>query len=402
MLIIIYSSLLIMEDTFNLKIPNFMMGKEIGRGGMAKVFLGEQLQPKRKVAIKVVSPQGNDPKILDDLKKEGDTVAQFSHPNIVTVYSCGVIDHYYYLAMEILSGGDLTKKIKEGLSDLDSFNIMLDMAKALEHAHQRGTLHRDIKPENILFHEDGKAVLVDFGIAKVQNTVSEFTKVGAVVGTPHYMSPERALGKIIDERSDLYALGVVFYEMLIGKKVFEGDDTFAISYAHVHEPVPELPAEKKQYQALLNKLLAKSPDDRFQNATQLVSQLLKYIRRLKPRNETTHSFIPLSDHRVKTSAKPFILTGAAVSLIIVGFYWAMMRSPEVSINTAHLTPAQKAEMSDKLGAAGAHFNNENFQVAEDLYITVLTKYDCKEEDARARLKSINAVRYKQIIDKCDE
>ena len=200
-----------MTEIFSIDIPNFTLGKEIGRGGMAAVYLGEQLQPKRQVAIKIVSPQGNDAKILEDLKKEGDTVAQFSHPNIVTVYACGVVDHYYYLAMEILAGGDLKQKIDAGCTELEAFNIMIDMAKALEHAHKRGTLHRDIKPENILFHDDGQAVLVDFGIARAGNAVSEFTRVGAVVGTPHYMSPERALGKDIDERSDIYALGVVFY-----------------------------------------------------------------------------------------------------------------------------------------------------------------------------------------------
>ena len=140
-----------MDDSFEITIPNFTLGKEIGRGGMARVFLGEQLEPKRQVAIKIVTPQGNDAKILEDLQKEGDTVAQFSHPNIITVFACGVIENNYYLAMEILGGGDLKQKIENGITELDTFNIMLDMAKALEHAHRRGTLHRDIKLKTSYF-----------------------------------------------------------------------------------------------------------------------------------------------------------------------------------------------------------------------------------------------------------
>lgn len=393
-----------MESSFDIQIPNFKLGKEIGRGGMARVFLGEQLEPKRKVAIKIVTPQGNDPKILEDLQKEGDTVAQFSHPNIVTVFACGVIEQNYYLAMEILSGGDLKQKIESGITELEAFNIMLDMAKALEHAHKRGTLHRDIKPENILFHEDGQAVLVDFGIAKAQNTVSEFTRVGAVVGTPHYMSPERALGKEIDERSDIYALGVVLYEMLMGKKVFDGGDTFAISYAHVHEPVPDLPKEKSKYQTLLNKLLAKNPDDRFQTTTQLIAQLKKYLRRLKPLTDTTHSFEPLpelANLKKKSSPVPFVITGVLVVLAVLAGVWFMNQQSVIEVNQTSLTREQQVEMSNKLGAASGQFNIGNFDLAEDLYEKVLVEFDCKDEEARNRMKTLNKAKFDQIVASCD-
>lgn len=392
-----------MEETLNISIPNFTMDKEIGRGGMAAVYLGAQLQPKRQVAIKIVSPQGNDPKILDDLKKEGDTVAQFSHPNIVTVYACGVVDNYYYLAMEILAGGDLKQKIESGITELEAFNIMIDMGKALEHAHKRETLHRDIKPENILFHEDGQAVLVDFGIAKAQNQVSEFTRVGAVVGTPHYMSPERALGKEIDERSDIYALGVVFYEMLVGEKVFEGGDTFAVSYAHVHEPVPDLPEHLSKYQPLLNKLLAKNPDDRFQTASQLVNQLKRYMRRLQPTNDTTHSFIPIPDQRPqKKNWLPLILGGSALgAAVLAGGFFMGKQGGSIEVNQLDLTPEQLIELSKKLGAASGFFNMQNFADAEAMYEEILTKYDCNEADALGRMKILNIEKYNKIVEACD-
>lgn len=397
------SKKLSMEETLDIQIPNFSLDKEIGRGGMAAVYLGEQHQPKRKVAIKIVSPQGNDPKILDDLKKEGDTVAQFSHPNIVTVYACGVVDHYYYLAMEILAGGDLKQKIESGLTELEAFNIMIDMGKALEHAHKRETLHRDIKPENILFHEDGQAVLVDFGIAKAQNSVSEFTRVGAVVGTPHYMSPERALGKEIDERSDLYALGVVLYEMLVGKKVFEGGDTFAVSYAHVHEPVPDLPENLAKYQPLLNKLLAKNPDDRFQSATQLVHQLKKYVRRLQPSHDTTHSFMPIPEHPGAKRNKWPLIGGAVIvaAAVLAGGFFMGQKEGAIEVNQLDLTPEQVIEMSEKLGAANGFFNMKNFSQAEAMYEEILTKFDCNEADARGRMKILNAEKYNKIVAACD-
>lgn len=255
----------------------FELFKEIGRGGMSRVYLARQLQPKREVAIKIVSPgSAPDEAFLSSLKIEGDTIAGLNHDNIVTVFACGVVDKHYYLAMEILPGGDLTERIKKGLRAEDAVEVMIQIGGALGHAHKKQVLHRDIKPENVMFHESGKAVLVDFGIAKEGDTESSFTQVGAVVGTPHYMSPERCMGKSTDARSDLYAMGVMFYKMLTGHKVFEGRDTFAVSYAHVYEPVPPLPPEHARFQGIVNKLLAKDPKDRYQTADEMVAALKKH------------------------------------------------------------------------------------------------------------------------------
>jgi serine/threonine protein kinase len=386
-----------------LDIPNFKLIKEIGRGGMAKVYLGEQLQPKRKVAIKIVSPSNNDPKILEDLKQEGDTVAQFNHPNIVTVFSCGVVDKNYYLAMEILPGGDLKQKLTEStLEDIEVLHIMRDMSSALAHSHARGTLHRDIKPENIMFNESGKAVLLDFGIAKAQGKVSEFTRIGAVVGTPHYMSPERALGKEIDERSDLYALGVVMYEMLVGKKLFEGGDTFAISYAHVHEPPPPLPKDKASLQPILDKLLAKEADDRYQSADQLTYILEKWINRLDRNNSsTTQGFVPITQFQSKSNKMLiFILSGIiAVGVIGAGTWYALQE--EIVVTNSNLTQEQKFEMSEKKAAAMSFRRNGMYKNAEELFIKVLTDYDCKDSESRQYLSELNKKVYQDIISKCD-
>ncbi len=391
-----------MSEEQQLNIPNFKLIKEIGQGGMAKVYLGEQLEPKRQVAIKIVSPNSNDPKILDDLKQEGDTVAQFNHPNIVTVFACGVVQKHYYLAMEILPGGDLKQKLDQStLDDAQVLQIMKEISSALAHSHHRKTLHRDIKPENIMFNEEGQAVLLDFGIAKAQGKVSEFTRIGAVVGTPHYMSPERALGKDIDERSDLYALGVVMYEMLIGKKLFEGDDTFAISYAHVHEPPPNLPEEKSALQPILDKLLAKSPDDRYQSADQLTSILEKWIRKLESSDSTaTQGFRPISDGRSKSMQLIIYILSAVIALGVMGIGGWYVTREKVEIKNQNLTSAQKLELGTKRKAANTFLRIENFNGAAINFKSILTEYDCKDEDARSFMKDFDPEFLQKVLEAC--
>lgn len=391
-----------MSEEF-LDIPNFKIIKEIGQGGMAKVYLGEQLEPKRQVAIKIVSPSSNDPKILDDLKQEGDTVAQFNHPNIVTVFACGVVQKHYFLAMEILPGGDLKQKLDERtLEDAEVLQIMKEISSALAHSHHRKTLHRDIKPENIMFNEEGKAVLLDFGIAKAQGKVSEFTRIGAVVGTPHYMSPERALGKEIDERSDLYALGVVMYEMLIGRKLFEGEDTFAISYAHVHEPPPNLPDDKSALQPILDKLLAKSPDDRYQSADQLTSILEKWIRRLDSnQSSATQGFMPIAE---QSRASKFIIyaLSAVIALGVIGSgTWYAMQE-KIELKNQNLTASQKLELNTKRKAAQTFLRMENFDNAKINFKAILTDFDCHDVDARSFMKDFDPEFLQKIIKACPE
>ena len=387
-----------------LNIPNFKLIKKIGQGGMAEVYLGEQLQPKRKVAIKIVSPNTNDPKILEDLKQEGDTVAQFNHPNIVTVFSCGVVDENYYLVMEILPGGDLKQKISEGsLEDIDVLHIMRDMSSALSHSHKRKTLHRDIKPENIMFNEEGKAVLLDFGIAKAQGRTSQFTRIGAVVGTPHYMSPERALGKDIDERSDLYSLGVVMYEMLVNKKLFNGEDTFAVSYAHVHEPTPPLPENKSALQPILDKLLSKDPDDRYQSADQLSIILDKWIKRLDRINsQTTQGFVPIRQIQSKSNKILIYLLSSIIVIGIVGFGTWYMLLEKIEIRHKDLTPSEKIELNNKRAAANTFLKIEQFDNAEINFKLILQKYDCKDVDARNFLREFNPEFYQKIVAGCPE
>lgn len=445
-----------------IQIPNFELTKEIGRGGMSRVYLARQLQPKREVAIKIVSPgSAPDEAFLSSLKIEGDTIAGLSHDNIVTVFACGVVDKHYYLAMEILSGGDLTDRIKKGLRPEDAVEVMIQIGGALGHAHKKNVLHRDIKPENVMFHESGKAVLVDFGIAKEGDAESSFTQVGAVVGTPHYMSPERCMGKPTDARSDLYAMGVMFYEMLTGHKVFEGRDTFAVSYAHVYEPVPPLPPEHARFQAIVNKLLAKDPKDRYQNADEMVAALKKHragapsaAEPATRRVDTTVSS-PLQEKLKKLAAadtagattvnaptgphnpyaatavskpieavaapasatpsavpaekpKPVALYGAIAALVVVvgaGVVFWPKPKPHSDIPKVILSAEQSFKVQQLLGAAAAMARNSLFETAADNYEQVLRDFDCSNEEARRGLKATdpgNEDRYRKAIAKCPE
>lgn len=444
-----------------IKIPNFEIDREIGRGGMSKVYLGFQLEPKRKVAIKIVSPgAAGDEAFLHSLKQEGDTVAAMSHDNILTIYACGVIQGHYYMCMEVLPGGDLTEKVKRGMRPDDALEVMIQIGNALEHAHRKGILHRDIKPENVMFHESGKAVLVDFGIAKDMASTSSFTQVGAVVGTPHYMSPERCMGKSIDARSDLYAMGVMFYEMLTGRKVFEGRDTFAVSYAHVYEPVPPLPPEHARFQGIVNKLLAKDPEDRYADAATMV-EALKRARSGGPANEpstrrlgtgtsealkgggvpdgatvvSTPTPAPTGARAATGAAageSPTLITrprsplpgglplvpvaaggGALVLLVLALLFWPKVEPAAptlptgpapapVQVDGVLLDQAQRLEMQDKLAAAQSMARNGLMDSAEELYVVVLTQFDCTNLEARRGLEALNPERLNELMARCQQ
>ncbi len=403
-----------------IEIPNFELLEELGRGGMARVYLARQLQPKRKVAIKIVAPAAaHDDAFMEALKLEGDMAAQCSHANIVTVYACGVIEHHYFLAMELLTGGDLTRRIKDGMNDAEALKILEQMAGALEHAHTINLLHRDIKPENIMFHEDGKAVLVDFGIAKEQDTESNFTKAGAVVGTPHYMSPERATGKPIDARSDLYALGVVFYEMLTGKKLYEGADTFAISYAHVYEPIPTLPPPYEKYQGLLNKMVAKDPNDRFQSAAELREALAQPATVGEP---STSATVAVSPSQIDTGSRaaavaaeapapaaparrlpamPVLAVAAVLLLAAIVAVVALNRGGPTPGGGDNLTTEQRIRMQELLQAASSLTKIGNYEQAEENLAKVLTEFDCRNQEARRGLQGINPGRAEELIATCN-
>ena len=255
-------------------IPGYRILRKIQQGGMSTVYLAIQKSVDREVAIKVMSPSlTSDPSFGSRFYREAKIVGKLSHPNIVSIYDVGSYKHYNYIAMDYLPGVPLQEKIRQGLSPQQVMVIVREMASALDYAHQRGYIHRDIKPDNILFRADGSSVLCDFGIAKALKGSIKMTSVGAVLGTPHYMSPEQAQGKNLDGRSDLYSLGVVCFEMLTGHIPYQGDDAIAVAVKHMSAPTPKLPANHKLFQKLINKLLAKKPGQRFQTGKELIDAI---------------------------------------------------------------------------------------------------------------------------------
>ncbi len=259
-----------------MKIPGYKLVEEISSAGAATVYLGVQLSLNRKVAIKVLN-QFDNPSMSQRFLEEGHTIAGLNHRNIVTIYNVGRVKKYHYIAMEFLERGSLATKIKRGMSVNSILNVMESIGGCLEYAHKRGIVHRDVKPTNILIHKDGTPKLTDFGIAKNIERDQEITLDGSALGSPYYLSPEQSQGKTVDSRSDLYSLGIVFYEMLTGQKAYVEDSDIQTIIAHINKPVPELPKKFARYQTLLNNLLAKSPDDRFNTAGEMVG----YIRGLR-------------------------------------------------------------------------------------------------------------------------
>ncbi len=260
----------------DLQIPGFRLDRQIGKGGMAIVHLAIQENFDRKVAIKILTPTlETEREFAERFLIEAKTVATLNHPHIIPVFDVGKIDSHYYIAMEYLPGNSLSHWIELGLEEAEVLQIIREIAEALHYAHGKGIVHRDIKPDNIMFREDNSAVLTDFGIASSDRS-KNLTQEGTMIGTPAYMSPEQARGFKLDRRSDVYSLGVVFYEMLCKRQPYIAEDPIGVALAQVSEPVPILPDRFKHYQSFLDKIMAKNIDDRFSSCL-AVAKAIKAI-----------------------------------------------------------------------------------------------------------------------------
>lgn len=259
----------------SIDIPGYLIRREIGAGGMASVYLALQTSLEREVALKVMSPAlAADPTFSKRFLQEARMLASLAHPNIVQVYDVGVTQSQLnYFSMQYLPGGDFAQRVSGGITEKDLVRVLEGVANALGYAHQRGYVHRDVAPGNILFDVNDTPLLTDFGIARAISQAARITSAGISIGTSHYMSPEQARGGDVDARSDLYGLGVLTWFGLTGKPPYEGADGFAVSYAHVFEPIPRLPTAHARWQPLIDKALAKDPAQRYQSADEFVAAL---------------------------------------------------------------------------------------------------------------------------------
>ncbi len=308
-------------DTFGL----YRIEREIGRGGMAIVYLAYHQWLDRPVALKVLRPEfQQDQELVARFLVEARSAARLEHPNIVAVYDAGVVDDVHYLAMEYVEGetlADVLARINGPLPVDFVISVTTQVASALDYAHRRGVVHRDVKPSNILVQENGKVLLTDFGIAHAVGLRSPEQKA-AVLGTPEYMSPEQAMGRAVDGRSDVYSLGIVVFHMLTGRPPFYGDNHRDILYAHVHQPLPDprtmnanLPIDIGR---VMDRATAKDPDDRYPTAGAFAQALRRVL------------LAPQAEPLVVNQSAPlwlYVLLGVLLGLAALSLTgWLLLRS----------------------------------------------------------------------------
>lgn len=261
-------------NTGELNIPGYGNLQKIGEGGMASVYRAIHLGLDREVALKVLKPgTGDDDDFAARFLREARIVAKLTHPGIIQIYDVNQADGITYLAMEYVSGGELSDRMEGGFSLDETVKILSQVLAALQSAHDKGYIHRDIKPANILFRDDGSVVLTDFGIARLMGEDSGLTIAGSVLGTPRYMSPEQARGEVPDHRSDLYSVGVLFYHMLEGKLPYIGDSAMGTAMKHILDPIPGLSPRWSAYQSFLDRAMAKDANERFQSGREMIAAL---------------------------------------------------------------------------------------------------------------------------------
>jgi DNA-binding response OmpR family regulator len=254
-------------------IPRYRILKTIGESEKAVVYLATSLELKRDVALKVSTTVGDGASEPQVLARERAALAAIRHPAIVEIHDYGSRAGHEYLAMDYFSRGDLKARLRQGVSEEDTLRYVGEIAAALRVVHAAGIVHRDLKPANVMLRENDAIVLIDFGLARQLDGGLKSTRTGVLRGSPYYMSPEQAMGEELDARSDLYSLGVIYYELLTGKRPYSGQSAIEVLEQHVNAPVPRLPESLAHHEALITRMLAKERTARTADAHEVMQAI---------------------------------------------------------------------------------------------------------------------------------
>jgi len=273
------------RDLTGTRLAQYEIVERLGGGGMAVVYRAIQQPLGREVALKALSSElFQDEGFVKRFETEAKTLAKLDHPNILPIYDFEVIDGNAFLTMPLIRGGTLRDILNRGpMEPLTAWRYLREIGDGLQHAHDAGIVHRDLKPTNVLVHTDGRAMLADFGLARGAGQPTHLTTIGLAIGTPGYMAPEQVMGHDVDKRADIYAMGVLTFEMLTGKLPYSGSNRMEVAYATVNSPIPSavklnanLPDE---LDTLLAKVLAKDPAQRPQSVRELLAQMARLPQR---------------------------------------------------------------------------------------------------------------------------
>jgi DNA-binding NarL/FixJ family response regulator len=263
------------SESQGIEVPGYGIVKDIATSNFSHVFLARSERLRRNVVLKVMN-RGDSPRELEDaerFQREYEIISSITHRAIAEIYDFGSLPRHLYLAMEYFPCGDLRDRLRNPMSVDESLYYLRAIAEALRVIHVFGILHRDLKPANVMLREDNSPVLIDFGLARRSLDDAGTTAVGQVLGSPYYISPEQSQGQRVDVRTDLYSLGVMFYEMLTGQRPYSGRSALAIMEQHAAAPVPTLPPATAVQQPLLDRLMAKQPHSRYASVDELLADL---------------------------------------------------------------------------------------------------------------------------------
>jgi serine/threonine protein kinase len=393
--------------------------REIARGGMAEVYLGTHLTLDRAVAVKVMHNHIEaDPDLQSRFEREAKVVAGLRHPNIVQIFDFDTEEGHPYIVMEYLMGPSLAVYLRElhkrgqRLEPIQIARLLIAIATALDYAHEQGVVHRDIKPGNVILHNKSRnvpieqhltartePVITDFGLVRIAQAATQ-TASGAVSGTPAYMSPEQAQGLKVDYRSDIYSLGVVLYEMLAGRIPFDGDTSWTLIFKQINEPPPSIPGIQPAVQTVIDRALAKKPDDRYQSARELAADYMEAIGLVSEASTLRISLPPSRPPQVMTlsgsakQASDSAMTGlswqriaafTSIGLLLVALGAFVV--PRV------LAPTQAAETPTPLSAAMEIHNTEGAPTDPN----VVAPVDVAEPVGRLRFQDGTAPADKVIL-----